>query len=167
MRIVNFFISPDWSISQYWNIKSLRFPASCMWPLSAQLRGAPHRSTTPRSTPRRSAVLRTDPRCCASLRSTSCRSAVLRLAPLRSSAPRCCATLPPLRLAAPRSAPLWCCAPLPPVRAAALCSAPLRRFARIQCRPGRNPGMPRDGLASSGWISMAYAVRGRGREAGR
>jgi hypothetical protein len=94
-----------------------------------------------RLSPRRSAVVRTAPRCCASLRSTSCRSAVLRLVPLRSSAPRCCTLLPPLRLAAPRSAPLWCCKPLPPLRAAALCSAPLRRFARIQCRPGINPGL--------------------------
>ena len=48
-----------------------------------------------------------------------------------------------------------------------------RMGALAQEWPGLFPSLinniivPRDGLASSGWISMAYTVRGRGREAGR
>ena len=142
---------------------------------AASLRAAPRCSAPIHAAAPRSSPLRAAPRCCASLRSAlplrgaaqrSHRSALLRLAPLRSGAAH----------RSRRSA--------------------LLHFALLRCAASRGynavPGeiqdynvkgvgegprlfpslinniiMPRDGLASSGWISMAYAVRGRGREAGR
>ena len=138
MRIVNFFIFPDWPIGQYWKIKSLR----CVHHVcSLSLRS--------------SAVLRTAPPCLAPLRAAAPCSASLRhFAPLRD-APRCCASL---------RTSLFCTVPgeIQDYNVEGVEEGPGLFPSLIN-----NIILPQDGLASSDRISRAYTVRGRGREAGR
>ena len=105
----------NWSVLEN---KKLTFCASCMQPLSAQLRGAPHRSPMSLSIPRRSAVLRTAPRCCA----------LFRFAPPLRAAPRCSALLrfALRRSAALHTAPLRCSAVLRTAPTTPHCCASLR-----------------------------------------